>query len=314
MENINLTIVIPVYNRETFLPRTLHSIAAQTCRAFRLILVDNGSTDGSLKVCKTFQYQQNTISDEQVVVTVEEHPGAACARNRGLVLCTTPYIYFFDSDDEMSPDFVETILPELETGPDVLALTTLLIDRQVEHVRAFSRRNNPAVHILNSMLSTVSMVMRTDFLRSIGGWNEALRTWDDWELGIRVLAAHPRLTWYTRRPFHRIYLHAESQTGTGFSATWPWIRRALEVAWIDVHRLPTCTKERSQAETALYYRQAILCGQLQAEGNFAAADECRHLQQEINGLSACKQRIAKCLCTYTARGGRGSWWLALHLL
>lgn len=314
MEESRLTVVIPVYNREKWLPRTLASVAAQTCRAFRLILVDNASTDRSWALCEQFCRQQEEAGRLTVRVTKEEKPGAACARNRGLALCTTPYIYFFDSDDEMSPDFVEKLLPELSDDIDVVALTTVLVNQQREQVRAYSHQTSPAVHILNAMLSTVSMVLRTDFLRTIGGWDETLRTWDDWELGVRVLIAHPRLTWYTRQSFHRIYVHSESLTGRNFSSTWPWIQRALQAVWNDVRHLPADTRERIQAEMALCYRQAILCGTLRAEHNAAAADECRQLQQRMLPLPAWNRWLAEGLCQYTAHGGRGAWRLALGLL
>lgn len=314
METIKLTLVIPVYNREKLLPRTLASVAGQTCRAFRLILVDNGSTDNSWAVCQAFRQRQAESGGPDVTLAREEHPGAARARNRGLALCTTPYIYFFDSDDEMSPDFVATLLPELADEPDVVAFTTVQTDGRTDRVRAFSRSASPAVHILNSMLSTQAMLLRTDFLRAIGGWDESLRMWNDWELGVRVLLARPRLAWYTRRPFHRIYLHPESLTGNGFSETWPWLRLPMQAALTDVRRLPAESTERRRAETALYYRYAILCGQLRACGKDEAAELYRQLRHELFAPSALQRAAARLLYAYAARGGRGAWRLALALL
>ncbi len=314
MENKELTVVIPVYNRERWLPRTLASVAAQTNRSFHLILVDNGSTDGSWAMCDAFRREHTDKGEMSVTLVREERSGASCARNCGLALCATPYIYFFDSDDEMSPDFVETLLPELSDRPDAVMLTTVQTDGHRERVRAYSCTESPAVHILNAMLSTVSMVLRTDFLRTIGGWKETLRTWDDWELGVRVLLARPRLHWYVRRPFHRIWLHPESQTGSGFSSTWPWLERAMRAAGEDVRRLLPPSEERRRCELALYYRYAILRGKLYTEGDRSAAGACRHSQEKFLFPSLCHRMAATLLYVYTARGGRGAWRLALKLL
>lgn len=314
METVKLTLVIPVYNREKLLPRTLASVAGQTCRAFRLILVDNGSTDKSWAVCQAFRQRQAESGGPDVTLAREEHPGAARARNRGLALCTTPYIYFFDSDDEMSPDFVATLLPELADEPDAVTFTTVQTDGRTDRVRAFSRSASPAVHILNAMLSTVSMVLRTDFLRTLGSWNESLRTWDDWELGVRVLLARPRLRQLTQRPFHRIYLHADSLTGNGFSSTWPWTKLAMQAALADVRESSVAPAERRRAETALYYRYAILFGHLRAEGFADMPALHRHIREQRFSPSAVQRIAARLLCAYVARGGRGAWRLALALL
>ena len=174
MKTCKLTIVIPVYNREKFLSRTLSSVAMQTYTDFHLVLVDNGSTDASLRICQDFASQ--SFEDSKMIVTVlqELRKGAASARNAGLKVCTTPYVYFFDSDDEMSPDFVEKVTGLMDSDFDLMCFPVRQVQNGVEQRRVFQPYSTAYNHILNSMLSTQSMLFRTDFLRSVGGWNDQI--------------------------------------------------------------------------------------------------------------------------------------------
>lgn len=307
MNSVELTLIIPVYNREKLLPRTLHSVAAQTCRRFRLILVDNGSTDRSLRLCEAFRDEQTTAGGLDVTVLCEERPGATAARNRGLSLCTTPYVYFFDSDDELSPDFIGCLLPQLAERPDLVVLRTRMNIGKRMHVRSCVHRPSPSVHLLNSMLSTQSMVLRTDYVRACGGWDETLRIWNDWELGIRVLMGRPRVVWFTQRPFHQIHVHPDSLTGCSFSAKASALFQAMEAAWADVQTWQATDAERRRAQCAWVYRGALLCGWLRVEGSAElAARWWRRVEEETQGKKW-QRRMARILCFYTAHGGRGAW-------
>ena len=103
-----ISLVIPVRNRASIVGRTLDSVAAQTRLPDQIVLVDNGSTDGTLEVLRRWA---NGRSNVQVVT--EPRPGAAEARNCGLRAVTEEYVMFFDSDDTMPPRHVEEICSEL---------------------------------------------------------------------------------------------------------------------------------------------------------------------------------------------------------
>lgn len=87
------TVVIPYFNRESFLPRTLDSIAAQTFRPVELILVNNTSTDASERICREFA-QKYDRPDFHVILASNNTPGAAHARNTGLRLAKGKWISF----------------------------------------------------------------------------------------------------------------------------------------------------------------------------------------------------------------------------
>ncbi|MEV1330586.1 CDP-glycerol glycerophosphotransferase family protein [Micromonospora costi] len=101
-----VTIIVPVYNVADYLPETLASIAAQTVFAqCRVILVDDGSTDGSDLLAKQFAAEHTNVTAIQ-----QENSGPGAARNRALDLADTPYVSFVDSDDILPPRAIEVML------------------------------------------------------------------------------------------------------------------------------------------------------------------------------------------------------------
>lgn len=296
-----ITIVIPFFNRASYLERTLRFIAQCRWRPLHLILVDNGSTDDSRQVCEKFAARyRSSLFD--IVLAEEPRRGAAAARNRGLALCQTEFVYFFDSDDEFDASFLSTVVPLLTDDLDLLAVTTRQVERGKTIVRAYRKTAAPKAQVLVSHLNTVAMVLRTDFLRQLGGWNESLSTWDDWELGLRLLLAKPRMKWYTDTPFHYTYIHTESQTGSSMSSRIAPIRQAMQVAVEEGGR---------SLSKALYWRMEILTGSLLHERNRDEAENNKKLTRLwFVGESVCSKLIGRFLRFYVSKGGRGAWRLA----
>jgi glycosyltransferase involved in cell wall biosynthesis len=111
-----VSIVIPVYNVATYLRQCMGSLLAQTYPALEIILVDDGSTDESGRICD--QYAQK---DSRVVVIHQENAGAANAKNAALDRVTGEYLAFMDSDDYAEPHWIETMVQAMESaGVDVV--------------------------------------------------------------------------------------------------------------------------------------------------------------------------------------------------
>ena len=316
-----LTIVIPYFNREQFLPRTFRSLERSTRRAARLIFVDNGSQDGSRALCEDFARRH---PEQDILLLSESRSGAAIARNTGLAEVKTPWTYFFDSDDELSPRFIEqmeqTLKEHAEQNFDVIAFRTVMVHPDGSMTQRQSMFNESATdQILMSQLVTQNLFVRTDFLRRIGGWNEQLREWDDWELGIRVLVGGGKVLWLRDCAYHRIYLHPDSLTGKNFLTTC----RGIDVAMQSVLNL--CReKKKGRMDTpksssicrALAFRYALLSGILLREGGRTAS--LRFWSRALQCASAaCGSKVPRSLRlplaffrAYTSRGGRGAWRLA----
>lgn len=94
MRQVKISIVVPIFNATTYLPRCLDSLVKQTLRDIEIILVDDGSTDDSLEVCRRYEQQ-----DKRIKVIHQHNQGQTIARQRGLAEATGEYIHFVDSDD-----------------------------------------------------------------------------------------------------------------------------------------------------------------------------------------------------------------------
>ena len=97
-----ISIIIPVYNVEKFLPQCIDSILAQTYKDFELILVDDGSPDGSPAICDSYAQR-----DERVRVIHQKNAGVSAARNNGIEHAKSEWISFVDSDDWVEPSYIE---------------------------------------------------------------------------------------------------------------------------------------------------------------------------------------------------------------
>ena len=116
-ESIKISVVIPVYNTMPFLRECLDSLCSQKYGSIEFILIDDGSTDNSLAICREFE----SIDDRFVVVS-KENAGPSSARNLAISMARGEYITFVDSDDYLKSDAYERIaeLLELHGAPDCL--------------------------------------------------------------------------------------------------------------------------------------------------------------------------------------------------
>lgn len=103
-----VSIVIPVYNAESFLTICLSSICSQTYQALEIILVDDGSVDRSLAICNEYASR-----DGRVVVIHQENKGVSAARNVGIQIATGKYIAFIDADDYIKKDYFERLVRDI---------------------------------------------------------------------------------------------------------------------------------------------------------------------------------------------------------
>ena len=114
--NQTISVIVPVYNVEGYLPQCVDSILSQDYGDLEVILIDDGSTDGSGEICDRY-----AALDSRVRVIHQKNGGAAAAKNAGLRLATGEYLAFADSDDYLEPGaygFLMKIL--LENGADAV--------------------------------------------------------------------------------------------------------------------------------------------------------------------------------------------------
>ncbi len=111
-----ISVIVPVYKVEKFLPFCVQSILAQTCSDWELILVDDGSPDRCGEICEQFARQ-----DGRIRALHKENGGLADARNAGTAVAQGEYITYIDSDDWVAPQLLERLLEQAKiTGADVV--------------------------------------------------------------------------------------------------------------------------------------------------------------------------------------------------
>ena len=112
-----ISVIIPVYNSERFLERSIDSAFSQTLSDLEIVCVDDSSTDGSADILARKSKEDSRLR----VITLQENLGAGMARNRGLEASRGDYVFFLDSDDWMDPDYLESMYSHaLATGQDVV--------------------------------------------------------------------------------------------------------------------------------------------------------------------------------------------------
>lgn len=112
-----VSIIIPVYNAEKYLEECLTSVVTQSGTDLEVILVNDGSTDNSLTICREF-----AAADRRIRVADQENSGVSAARNLGISMARGEYLLFVDADDFLRPEAVRKICAQLEgqKKPDLL--------------------------------------------------------------------------------------------------------------------------------------------------------------------------------------------------
>lgn len=165
-----VSIILPVYNGETYLRECIESVLTNTYSQLELILVDDGSTDASRAICDEFAQK-----DRRVKVLHQENRGLVAARNKGLSMATGAYIGFVDADDTVSPVFYEQMVNAMEChNADIV--TCEYSTRKEKLDQACTDR----YHVFTSVEDQMALILTAPWLRnvswtSVSVWNKLYR-------------------------------------------------------------------------------------------------------------------------------------------
>ncbi len=310
------TIIIPVYNRATLVLRCLDSIAAQTWRPLRVIVVDNGSTDGTQAGVLGW-IKEHFREDFDVRLEAEARPGAAAARQRGFEVAASfpestekDVVMFFDSDDTMEPTMVEEVMTAFGTAPAVDLVGWRERRHSLDGKTTFSRPTpmplDMETQLVHSALSTERYAVRAGILRRAGGWNPDIRVWDDWELGVRILLCNPRIKTLDRA-LANVHSQIESITGTDFASRagkWEHVISTVEETLARSDR-----PDKARLRRVCSYCRVILAAQYAREGKRQLAGRLLGETLRRPGLGPVHRLALRSAYRYTATGGRGAFTL-----
>ncbi|MDP4276664.1 MAG: glycosyltransferase family A protein [Bacteroidota bacterium] len=313
-----ISVIIPVYNRENNVLETLNSLVEQTYRPIELILVDNGSTDGSLEICRKFQtrYDQPAF---RVIVTETLRHGANAARNKGFKLSSGDYLLFFDSDDRWYPDSLSIIFSNLYKHhfPEAIAFSFLLrfpdghVSRRPHH-----HSSSPAEQLFDPVLSTHNVCLRRSLFIRIGLWNEQLIRWQDLEFGFRILKNVRRLYWIKGAPLYEVSVHQDSISGKTYSSDFEALSSSLESIQQLVETMPS-GRTSDHLQRALCFKKCSVAAQIRLEQQTDRSAEELY-QTAVSQLPTSRDKLSRSILWlhfwYSGRGGRGFWRLARKFL
>lgn len=204
-----VSIVMPVRDRATVVPAAIESVLAQSYADWELVVVDDGSSDNTPGVVQAFAER-----DPRVRLVRGPAAGVCAARNSGIAAAGGRYVAFLDSDNVWVPEFLEHSVAALETGDDIAVYAAVEMIRESGENR-FLAMQGTREDLLSggNFVDLNTLVVRSEAIAEIGGFDESLRRWVDYDLAIRLFALGPvRLL-----PFVGV-IYSET-TGTGRIST-----------------------------------------------------------------------------------------------
>jgi glycosyltransferase involved in cell wall biosynthesis len=196
-----VSVVIPVYNAEPFLRETLDSVLAQDYEPFEVIVVDDGSTDGSGAIARSYP---------EVRYLLQENQGPAVARNAGIAAARGEFLAFFDADDVMLPNKLSVQVGYLLEHP----AATVTLAKQVSIGTPPEATSDTAWSGAPDVQPT-SVVLRKSTILEIGGFDPAVTPTDDFDLLIRLRERGHRLEVLPEVVMHRRYHGGNLVLGRG---------------------------------------------------------------------------------------------------
>lgn len=255
---LKVSIILPTYNRRAFIGQAIESVLAQSFQNFELIIVDDGSTDGTTDFVKPF------LSD-RVQYIYQENAGRSCARNTAINIAKGEYIAFLDSDDLYLPEKLELQVKYLDENPGVGMIYTsaYCIDadgRSIDFTYEANKSGNiyKEVAFFKPVTITLPTVMvRRQVLHVVGKFDEAMSRFEDTDMWRRIaklyeVHAIPTATCKLRT-------HQENSIlGQNLSEIYEAISFYLRKVFIEDRDVDISTLRAGAAQLCFFYSKALL--------------------------------------------------------
>lgn len=191
-----VSVIIPTYNRARVIRDAVDSVLAQDFRDFELIVVDDGSTDGTRDILDAY-LDASDGNFPRIRALTQENRGVSAARNRGIAAASGQYVAFLDSDDLWFPKKLSTQVAFFEENPEALICQTdeIWIRRGVR-VNPKKKHSKPSGMIFEESLglclvSPSAVLIERSLFDKVGLFDESLPICEDYDLWLRVSCRYP---------------------------------------------------------------------------------------------------------------------------
>jgi len=189
-KNPFFSVIIPTYNRKDFLKVAIDSVLCQTFENFELIIVDDGSTDGTENLVTNYK-------DIRINYIHQKHKGVSSARNKGITNAQGKFISFLDSDDRFRKEKLETTSRYIKEYPQYKIFHTeeiwyrngKLLPQKIYHKKPLGLIFKNAVKLC--CISPSTAVIKKDIFSQVGLFDEKLPACEDYEFWLRVTSQFP---------------------------------------------------------------------------------------------------------------------------
>jgi glycosyltransferase involved in cell wall biosynthesis len=226
----SVSIIVPAYNKASYIEKTILSVLNQTLGALEVIVVDDFSSDGTLEIARRLSDSDSRVK----IVAGTANKGANYCRNKGIVSALGDYIIFLDADDVLSPACCEVRLKQMRLRPDLdFAVFTMEIFSEKPGDRSFRwipASKTPLDDFLRHKLpwQTMQPVWKTSFLRNIKGFDESFERMQDVEFHTRVLLSKPVFLMFQGEPDCFFRIAQDRLNFSGFVFMQKWVTSAIK--------------------------------------------------------------------------------------
>tara|TARA_B100001250_G_scaffold317642_1_gene280088 strand:- start:277 stop:1137 length:861 start_codon:yes stop_codon:yes gene_type:complete len=198
---MKISVIIPAYNRKHTLPRALDSVLAQSYQPFEIILIDDGSTDGTINLIKSKYPSIKLLESHETSKSLKDYSpkGVSVARNVGIKQSKGDWIAFLDSDDEWIPDkLTKQVQLVNKSRGSVFCHTNEIWIRDGVRVNQGKKHQKYGGYIFKECLdicriSPSSALIDKSIFEDIGLFDESLKVCEDYDLWLRITSNYPVL-------------------------------------------------------------------------------------------------------------------------
>lgn len=253
-----ISVIIPAYNADLTILKTINSVQQQTFSDFELIVINDGSTDQTLEML-------NTVNEPRLRVLSDQNCGVSVARNRGIAESIGEFLSFIDADDSWSPDKLELQLAALQNHPEAGAAYSWT--RFVSEYNQSCQDDYPIYFegdilepllLKNFIASGSNIMVRSKAVETIGGFDPDISFAEDWDFYLRLAA----ICSFVVVPKVQIFYHQATGTASSkIEIIEQSSLRVIEKAFQTVPKRLQVLKQESLARTYQYLAELYLrCG------------------------------------------------------